>query len=200
MLCFSALLIFTGCTGPKGMMRGYYQTWDSIPRQKDLSVKVKSYLIKDAAYSWEGKNAGDLFKETLVEKIERKKLFSQVTVISETESAKTSLLLEINIELLSDWDSRARSRNQEDCEIGIAGRLIDVKTDAAILTFAIGQAKSRGGTSLFGMGPVGLISLVSLAVDVVTWIAAPGSKRLINQLMEWTAEDVAEVLEKEMRK
>ena len=181
---FFALVIFTGCTGPKGMApnHGSHQTWDSIPYQKDLSVKVKAYLVKDASYSWDGKNAGDLFKEILIEKLERQKLFSKVTAISDTETANTALLLEINMELLTDWDSRARLRNQEHCEVGIAGRLVDVKNDKVILTLAEGRAGFGG---ILGMG--GRMHVAS-------------AKRLLKQLMEWVAEDITEVLEKEMSK
>lgn len=179
------LLVLAGCAGQKVMSRsdGSTQTWGLIPKQKDLLLKVT--INKELESRRKTSEIVFLitskYKESLIEGLERKNLFKNISAISSNESVTSGLLLETNIEVIDAMGWGARRHGTKESSVGIFGRIVDVSEDKTLLTFS---KLRQGSGGLLGMG--GLLT--------------PGEKTMLTNLMEWLANDTVEMLEKEMYK
>jgi len=166
------VLSFHGCAGPKFMSKGYrfQQYWGEIPTQKDLSIKITSTPLIE-------KEQAELFTETLTKGLEGKKLFNKISIISPKEYVKTDIVLEVNIEKMvkTGWWARGGRYADSPCEVGVTGKLVDVKQDKTILTFS---RERRGEGGLIGSGGC----------------TRAGEDTMINSLLEWAAEDIVEII------
>ena len=198
------------------------QIWDSIPSHKELSIRVRSTFIFNLVtnkYNFENKKVNELFSETIVEKLESKRMFDKIYVISENETSPTDLLLEIDFEYYNKEGWFNRAYGDAPSSIGILGRMIEVKRDKAILTYEKLRS-ARGGISppffqlshdliLCGVptaffSPVGMWLFLSgaaiLTTDIILSPFTPSEKKLIKKFMEWYAEDIVKMIEKSSKK
>jgi hypothetical protein len=162
-ICILILQILVGCA-PKytSSFSSSQQIWDTISVKNELSIRInssKDFDLITNEYKYENKTVADLFIETITQKLENKKLFNRIYIISGNEIPKTEYLLEINLEYYkkTDWFSRAFLNNHS--KIEIYGRLIYLKKDKAILTYSK-QRSGKGGIipgSLNGVADLGVV-------------------------------------------
>jgi hypothetical protein len=169
------------------------QLWDSISSNKELNISLNSsnnFNSISYKYNYEGKSVNDLFIETIAQKLDEKKIFNKIHIISGIENPKTDYLLEINLEFYnkSGWFRRAFENRKS--ELGIYGRLINLRKDKAILTYSkvrIGSGAicpgffTIGGDLALSGGFVAALYYPSVSGSSIVYPAAYflGSKMLI---------------------
>jgi hypothetical protein len=215
-------------------LRSSQQLWDLISSNNELSISLNSsnnFNSISYKYKYEDKNVNDLFIETIAQKLEDKKIFNKIYIISGVENPKTDYLLEINLEFYNKKGWFERAFEGKYSEIGIYGRLINLRNDKAILTysevrigsgailpniFQLGHDLVLGGVLMAFPRVVGsyivyppqyFIGLRMAAVGAGMQIAqiilspfTPSEKTLMKKFIDWSAEDIVKMIEKNMNK
>ena len=165
-----------GCAGPKFFCDsfGSQQNWDILPFHEDVTVRMLESIYTPMQI--DDNNLEQLFAETLAEKIRKSHLYRNVTVSPLQGNVLTRFIIEIKlIDITATaWRDRSFGVNKYSF-IGVAGRVVDLKRDKALLTFEKARA-GQGG--LLGSG--GMFSA--------------GSDAMIKKLTEWVAYDIVETL------
>ncbi len=172
-LYFSCFL--TACVGPKlfSESSASQEIWEKQTSIRNISVRpLPIFAESDTTFD----TYTPLLFEKIKEHLKNNPEIEEVKILSPTDSAKTHYLLEVSVMNIggAGWKNRALYDNTKS-EVSIAGRIIDVASDKAIITFRKTRM-AQGG--LLGMGG---------------WLSA-GEKKMSQKLIDWLAGDIVELL------
>jgi len=177
--CFILLFFFSffliACTGPKFMstVSGSQENWGKHPTIQSISISpLAKFAVSDSTMD----PYTPRLLENLKERMGRISDVRKIVILSPTDSIQTPYLLEISVMNTgkAGWGDRANNYGSQS-EVSVAGRLIDVKADKALITFRKTRM-AQGG--MLGIGG---------------WLSA-GEKQMSRKLIDWLADDVVTIL------
>ena len=168
LLAIIGLLIAAGCTGGKmnSPLLGSTYPFQGSPTYDSISVRN----LKQVSNS-------DVFLRELVATLNTSKLYHEVMPISLEDEPKTQLLLEIRLMSNVEQTRLAHAMVGTPDQLGLAGRLIDVKSDTVLVTFEL--SRSAVGGLLGGGG-----------------LFAAGEEAMQKSLADWLSQDIVSILKK----
>lgn len=171
-LMFYATVMCTGCAGMKitSQAGGYDKIIERIPSQREIAIRIKSDLSATLT---------DFFIITLTKELEKRDLFSKLTIIQNENFVKTSLCMDIEVGFSAAGKVK-RIMGYGQSMIAVTGTISDISQNKMLFRFV---KTRRGMGGLFGVGG---------------WLA-PNEETMCRNLVQWVISDTVTVLSKEVQ-